>query len=69
MRKYILEHTQITNTFDAKIILQYYILYLWTAELRSNFSSILKDAFDIDQYYFCAKCDGHLCMLVKPSQN
>ena len=27
MRKYILKHTQMTNTFDTKMILHNYILY------------------------------------------
>ena len=50
MRKYILKHTQMTKTFDIKIILLYYFR-LGTAELHWNVFSTLKDGFDILKFF------------------
>ena len=51
MRKYILKHTQMTNTFGTEIIFTQLHFILGRAEIPRNYSSMLKDAPDIHRFF------------------
>ena len=61
MRKYILKHTQMANTFDTKNDITHLYFILGTAKLHWNLSSWLRDAPDIYRFPVEHKMNLWIC--------